>query len=299
MEDILDSRVIADVIVKAAGVDDRVVVCEIGGYCAGALSTVFTSLGHRFAGVVEDTEAGHRRYESLERVEVPVVSAARSPLKEAEDRLIGASVAFSIERQIRSRGRTLVGMKTLVLGYGKIGFGSATALRSRGAQVAVWDESAVQRVRAVSDGYPVPERSAALRDAELIVGATGVASVQRDDFQILRGGAILASASSKQVEFELPPARRVDPHGVLVVERGDLGDVRVLAGGHPVNFVDGAVVGPALRLVQAELLAATAAVAAGGLSPGLAEVDSDTRRWLAELWLENHVDPTTGLFRQD
>ena len=46
------------------------------------------------------------------------------------------------------------------------------------------------------------------------------------------------------------------------------------------NFLHGAFVGAFIYLVQAEILAATAALAAGHLRPGLHECDDEARKYI-------------------
>jgi adenosylhomocysteinase len=85
------------------------VAIDIGGYFASAVEHLAANAP--LAGVVEDTENGHQRYERRlpTPFPCPVFSVARSPLKNAEDYLIGHSVVFSTEGLMRSRGDVLQG----------------------------------------------------------------------------------------------------------------------------------------------------------------------------------------------
>jgi hypothetical protein len=53
-----------------------------------------------------------------------------------------------------------------------------------------------------------------------------------------------------------------------------------------VNFLHGASVGPFIFLVQAEILAASAALARGGLDPGMHEISPTDRATIAATWLD-------------
>ena len=75
----------------------------------------------KLIGVVEDTENGHKRYEQIAFPPCPVLSVARSPLKEPEDFLVGHAIVFSAEALIRQSGVVMVNKRALVIGYGKIG----------------------------------------------------------------------------------------------------------------------------------------------------------------------------------
>jgi adenosylhomocysteinase len=296
-----DPSYLADLLARVEGDPSRpLVICEIGGYFAKVPGLIEGTAAPALAGVVEDTEAGHRRYvAAAANAALPIVSAARSPLKEPEDRLIGESVAFSLERILRDHETVLSGARVTVLGFGKIGSSCANALRARGAAVSVFDIDAVRRVRAAADGFAIPDRPAALRSADIVVGATGTPSVSTADLTVLRDRCLLCSASSRKVEFAID---RTDAGPALdgrmtIIPRGHGDPVFLLNDGAPINFLDRGVVGPILRLVQSELLAAVARIAAGDVGPGLTEVDATVRSALSARWIEAYVDPEDGLSR--
>jgi adenosylhomocysteinase len=139
------------------------VAIDIGGYFAPAIGHLAAKAS--LAGIVEDTENGHQRYERALKAPFPcpVFSVARSPLKNAEDYLIGHSVVFSTEGLMRSRGDVLQGRSACVIGYGKIGRSIAQLLRAHGVQIAVHDIDPVPLTEAHAHGFAVhSELSSAL-----------------------------------------------------------------------------------------------------------------------------------------
>jgi len=69
----------------------------------------------------------------------------------------------------------------------------------------------------------------------------------------------------------------------------------VLQGGEPINFAHGAVVGPALRLVQGEVLVAAAHIATGRIrAPGLQELPDEERLAIADIWMQSYYDDPAG-----
>lgn len=88
---------------------ERTVLLDVGGYFAPVLAHLHERFSGEIAGFVEDTENGHRRYAALEKLPCPVISVARSPLKDPEDYLVGQSVVFSTEAVMRGRGDILHG----------------------------------------------------------------------------------------------------------------------------------------------------------------------------------------------
>jgi adenosylhomocysteinase len=268
-----------------------VVLLDVGGYFAPSLPDLFDRFSGRIVGVVEDTENGHRRYAELGKLPCPVVSVARSPLKDPEDFLVGQSVVFSTEALMRSRGDILHGRTALVIGFGKLGSSIARLLHAKGVRVTVYDIDPVRRTQALSQGFTVARALAdGLEDAGLVLCATGALSLRGEDFGRLRNGTYVATVTSSEDELEL--AGLPD-----VYERATIGEnvtrymttghyFYLLNGGNAVNFLHGASVGPFIFLVQAEILAACAALARGGLEPGMHELDPTDRAAIAATWLD-------------
>ncbi|GAA0374002.1 adenosylhomocysteinase [Streptomyces blastmyceticus] len=277
--------------IEARAAGRPVVLLDVGGYFAPALGALCDRFSGRLLGVVEDTENGHRRYADLGKPACPVVSVARSPLKDPEDFLVGQSVVFSTEALMRGRGDILHGRAALVIGFGKLGSSIARLLHAKGVRVTVYDIDPVRRTQALSQGFAVArDREAGLKDAGLVLCATGSLALRGEDFSRLRNGAYVATVTSSEDELEL--AGLPD-----VYERAHVGDhitrylttghyFYLLNGGNAVNFLHGASVGPFIFLVQAEILAASAALARGDLDTGLHEISAADRAVIAATWLD-------------
>ena len=125
-----DNTYLGEVICTSSTSKD-VVLVEVGGYFSQYIDSLNNNIDNRIIGIIEDTEAGHRKYASRDDLQIPVVSVARSPLKAAEDAVIGPASIFSIEKSLRAIDRPIDGMHATVLGYGKIGRGAAFALRTK------------------------------------------------------------------------------------------------------------------------------------------------------------------------
>ena len=296
LPEMLDRRVmfrIAAGLIEAA--QSPVAIMEIGGYFAPIGNDLRAKYGTSFLGVVEDTENGHKRYEENQPLHFPVVSIARSSLKLVEDKLIGSSIVFSLERFLREMGQVLTGASVGVLGYGRIGSGVARAAAARGARVAVFDKSSIRRALAIADGFSCPDREIVLRKSDLLIGVTGAQSIGMADFHLVRSGAVLASGSSKQLEFDI---QALEGLAVKKDESVDIARYRLPDGptfyllreGKPLNFRDGAVVGAAISLTQAELIVALRTLVELQDRPGIACVSAPDQDRLANLWLEHFVD---------
>jgi len=291
---------IDDLLSTAALDDGPTLAVDIGGYFAPGLRHL--AEGSSLCGVVEDTENGQQKYEAEmdSGFPCPILSVARSPLKNAEDYLVGHSVVFSTEALMRSRGDVLQGRSACVIGYGKIGRSIAQLLRSHGVQIAVYDIDPVPLTEAHAHGFAVHgDLTAALSGAGIIVCATGNLALRQESFREVEPGAYVVSVTSSDDELDLAPLKKSYERnriGTDIVRYRRLDERRskahfffVLNNGEAVNFLHGAVVGPAIQLVQAEIVMAAARLL-GGASTDLSsigKVSADDRATIARIWLRH------------
>lgn len=279
------------------------ILLEIGGYFAFILQTIPLHIRNNLLGVIEDTEAGHRQYQQTSELPFPVISVARSTLKATEDFLVGNSCLFSTEKLLRQAGFLIEGKKSLVLGYGKVGRGLADALSRRDCPVSVYDIDPIRRILALSEGFHIPEKSVAIQNAEIIFGTTGENSLSSYDITRVKNGSILVSCSSKNHEFDLNFLEKnynkeeVFPH--FERYRNKNHTFYILSKGTPINFIDGAVIGPILALTQAEMILAIRKLLLEERKSGIFELCEEERQMLATLWLKHFCDSTTGYYRHD
>lgn len=283
-----DDRALEYLESRAGGED--VVLLDVGGYFAPVLAALCDRFSGRILGVVEDTENGHRRYEDLDKLPCPVVSVARSPLKDPEDFLVGQSVVFSTEALMRGRGDIMHGRPALVIGFGKLGSSIARLLHAKGVQVTVFDIDPIRRAQALSQGFTVARnREDALHNSGLVLCATGSISLRSEDFSALRNGAYVATVTSSEDELDLaglPEVYTRTRDGEHVTRYQTTGHYfYLLNGGNAVNFLHGASVGPFIFLVQAEILAGIHMLARGSLPNGMHEASAPDRRAVADTWL--------------
>lgn len=299
LEQLYDKTYLITILTKHLKKAKPFIILEIGGYFAPVLQEIKKHLSMNLLGVVEDTEAGHRRYEKISHTVIsPIISVARSELKNSEDFLVGTSCLYSTEKLFRKNGFPIEGKPSLVLGFGKIGRGIAHALSKNYCPVAVDDTNPVRCISALSEGFQIPNRNQALKKAEIIYGATGTCSIKAEDFKLLRDGALLVSCSSKDIEFDLAYLKKnyyLKPiNETLDCYENAHQQIYLAAKGTPINFVDGAVIGPVLALVQAEIIIAIKQLLELNGRPGLFETDHETKKMLAEKWLDFFRDEQSG-----
>jgi adenosylhomocysteinase len=265
-----------------------VIVQEIGGYCAPSVRRL-ASAG--VLGVVEDTKQGQWAYQRQTPLPLPVFTIADSPLKALEDVQVGRSIAYSVDRLLRTRlYRLLAECRVTVLGYGGIGTALVDYLQRHGARVSVYDPDPVRTAAALLRGARVGDRAELIRDAEVIIGVSGHRALTADDIDLLRDGVVLASGSSKQVEFDVPGLMARANATVTVDEVTELAagnrTIYLLNEGKPVNFLEQSVLGRVLDLVYSELYLCTMQLAYIPHRPGLRRLEPNLQATLARMWSE-------------
>lgn len=273
----------------------RFLVLDIGGYAADVHNVLSDRYGSRYIGAVEDTENGHQKYEGqIREKSKPVLSVARSPLKSAEDFLVGQSIVFSVEALLREQSDILHGRSACVIGYGKVGRSIAGLLHARHVRTVVYDTNPIQKIDAMSHGFFVPSTlETALKNAGIIFCATGNLALKREDFALLGSGAYIATVTSSEDELDLGAlkgeytAAHIDEY--ITRYRRAQHQFFVLNRGQAVNFVHGAAVGPFIYLVHAEIIASIGRLLSGeALGGRVTENAYRTRRRIAELWFATY-----------
>ena len=101
-------------------IENKIIFLDIGGYFLQIGNAIKDKFGNRFLGIIEDTENDHQKYLKKE-LKYPVISVARSKLKENEDYLVGQAVVFSSEALLREHGLLFNSKNIGIIGIGKIG----------------------------------------------------------------------------------------------------------------------------------------------------------------------------------
>jgi adenosylhomocysteinase len=289
-------RTFAELRNRCIAAGERLIIHEVGGRC-GPLLMADPYLSQRCCiGVVEDTTFGRRVYEQLRSVlPVPVFHVAASRLKLLEAMFVGEAVATQTQALLNTIGRRLAGLPTGVLGFGPIGESVAHALRRRLAHIAIYDIDSIQMVRAAFAGFTTAPRQDVLRNSHLIIGATGHPSIHPEDLDSLCSHAVLASASSGQVELPVSAliARATDQDSSLAaIRRYTLSPdhhLFLLRDGFPVNFAGNSVPHDVIDLVFSEIYLALRTLLVDPPPPGLYAVPHEFEVLTADQWLSMHL----------
>ncbi len=199
--------------------------------------------GHKLMGATEETTSGAIRLREClaGQVGFPVVVINDSPLKSIVENKYGVGESV-MDAVVRVTNISLHKKRVVVFGYGWCGRGIALHARRRGADVTVVDPDPVKALEAAMDGYDVAAASTGVRNADIVITATGRDRVvDYPLIELMRDGVIIANAGHTDTEIDVArleseaPGRPVSPS----LEAHDLPDGRtvfLLAEGRIVNL---------------------------------------------------------------
>ncbi|MFJ4219647.1 adenosylhomocysteinase [Curtobacterium luteum] len=215
-------------------------------------------------GAAEETTSGLRPLRAMaERgmLGVPVVAVNDARTKTFFDNRYGTgqSTVFAtldlVDRLASGAHRVRPGGTAVVAGFGPVGEGVAMVLRALGFGVVVAETDPVRALQAAFAGHAVAPLVDAVRDADLVVSATGVRdTVSLEVLRATAAGAVVSVAGGVEQEVAVDDALAAgavptaeaaaverftfpDGHHVVVLDRG--GCINVTAAeGNPVEIMD-------------------------------------------------------------
>ncbi|MGI8689447.1 MAG: adenosylhomocysteinase [Thermomicrobiales bacterium] len=183
------------------GADLIVKLHEMGGETLG-----------RVIGGMEETTTGVIRVRSMERngiLKFPVVAVNDTPTKRFFDNRYGTG-QNTVDGILRATNILIAGKAAVVAGYGWVGRGIALRLKGMGANVIITEVSPIAALEAVMEGYRVMPMADAVKEADIIVSATGGTEiVSRTHFADLKEGVLLCNSGHFDVEIDVKGLREL------------------------------------------------------------------------------------------
>jgi adenosylhomocysteinase len=166
-----------------------------------------TELATDVIGGAEETTTGVHRLRSLARegrLKYPIIAVNEANTKYLFDNRYGTGQS-TIDGVIRATNILFAGKKVVVCGYGWCGRGIAMRARGLGAQVIVTEVDPIRALEAVMDGYQVMPLLEAAKLGDIFITVTGgLNALDKDHFQRMKDGAILANSGHFNVELNIP-----------------------------------------------------------------------------------------------
>lgn len=275
----------------------RLIVQEVGGFVTPLIHTYFADQIHLIKGVVEITKQGVWRAAELD-LRIPVLHCADSELKRFEAQRCGETIARCLDGLARDLGQSLAGRFATVIGAGWIGSGVARSLRRLDMVTSMVDRDPLRLVEARLNGFAASEDGAWIGRTELLVGATGRASITRDILDRLPHDAIVASGSSRQIEIDVAylrshPVTRISDsveafHLPCAARPDGVKRILLVNDGYPANFIPGvsSVADEIVETILGELIVLMLALSRADHAPGIHRITPGQEGVCARLWLD-------------
>lgn len=166
----------------------------------------------KILGGTEETTTGVIRLRAMAKEGVlryPILAVNDALTKYLFDNRYGTGQS-TVDGIMRATNILLAGKNFVVAGYGWCGRGIAMRARGLGAQVIVTEVDALRALEAIMDGFQVMSLLKAAKIGDIFVTATGDKNViDRDHFEVMKDGAILANSGHFNVEINIPALREI------------------------------------------------------------------------------------------
>jgi len=231
--------------------DDRksIIIVEDGGYIIPKIhGREYKEIKAHVIGAVEQTTKGEREDGNIRNLAFPILSIARSNLKNRfEPPHVARAMINNLQRLLNNINFS--SQKVLLIGYGTIGKEIAIQLRDTlRMNVTIYDSDAEKMVEAIQNGFDTCSYlSNGVSDKYMIIGATGETSIGRGELLSMRHNVYLVSASSDQREIGLQELTALSSKqeeiksngkkvGTKYTIRGRGSAINLIADGYPINF---------------------------------------------------------------
>ncbi len=194
-------------------------------------------------GVSEETTTGIKalkKMESQNLLMIPAINVNDSVTKSKFDNLYGCRESL-VDGIKRATDVAMSGKTAIVAGFGDVGKGSAASLRQSGARVMVTEVDPICALQAAMEGYEVVLMKEAIKNADIVVTATGNKDiVTADHMRLMKDRAILCNIGHFDKEIQVDALRNykwieIKPQ-VHEIEFPDKKRIILLAEGRLVNL---------------------------------------------------------------
>ena len=181
-------------------------ILDDGGDLTNMVFDKYPELIQYVKGLSEETTTGvHRLYERMEKgtLPIPAININDSVTKSKFDNKYGCKESL-VDAIRRATDIMMAGKVAVVGGYGDVGKGSAASLRGAGARVIVTEIDPICALQAAMDGYEVKKMIDAVKEADIIVTASGCRDlITGDHFKMMKDKAIVCNIGHFDIEIDV------------------------------------------------------------------------------------------------
>jgi len=181
-------------------------ILDDGGDLTNMVLDNYTELIQHIKGISEETTTGvHRLYERVTKgtLPVPAINVNDSVTKSKFDNKYGCKESL-VDSIRRATDVMMAGKVAVVGGYGDVGKGSAESLRGAGARVIVTEIDPICALQAAMDGFEVKKMIDAVKEADIIVTASGCRDlITEKHFRLMKDKAIVCNIGHFDIEIDM------------------------------------------------------------------------------------------------
>src|SRR6056300_711153 len=181
-------------------------ILDDGGDLTSLMHKNYKDLLKDIRGVSEETTTGVLALKKMEKegtLLIPAFNVNDSVTKSKFDNLYGCRESL-VDAIRRATDVMMSGKVAIVAGFGDVGKGSAASLRQAGARVMVTETDPICALQAAMEGYEVVLMDDAIKDADIVVTATGNKDiVTADHMRNMKDRAILCNIGHFDNEIQV------------------------------------------------------------------------------------------------
>ncbi len=181
-------------------------ILDDGGDLTNIVFDEYTELIQHIKGLSEETTTGvHRLYERMQKgtLPIPAINVNDSVTKSKFDNKYGCKESL-VDSIRRATDVMMAGKVAVVGGYGDVGKGSAESLRGAGARVIVTEIDPICALQAAMDGFEVKKMEDAVKEADIIVTASGCRDlITEKHFRLMKDKAIVCNIGHFDIEIDM------------------------------------------------------------------------------------------------
>src|SRR5450759_1540809 len=181
-------------------------ILDDGGDLTNMVFDKYPELIQHIKGLSEETTTGvHRLYERMEKgtLPIPAFNVNDSVTKSKFDNKYGCKESL-VDAIRRATDVMMAGKVAVVGGYGDVGKGSAASLHGAGARVIVTEIDPICALQAAMDGFEVKKMIDAVKEADIIVTASGCRDlIRKEHFLEMKDKAIVCNIGHFDIEIDI------------------------------------------------------------------------------------------------
>lgn len=181
-------------------------ILDDGGDLTNMVLDKYPELVQGIRGLSEETTTGvHRLYERVKngKLPLPAINVNDSVTKSKFDNKYGCRESL-VDALRRGTDLMLSGKVAVVAGFGDVGKGSAESLKNNNVRVIVTEIDPICALQAAVEGYEVRTMENAVKEADIVVTATGNENIITEKhFRLLKDKAVVCNIGHFDTEIDM------------------------------------------------------------------------------------------------